>query len=61
MTGELGLLRAGLAEHYVVHREIGRGGMASVFLARDTRYNRSVAIKVLHPEVVVVDLAKPSG
>ena len=51
MTGELGLLRAGLAEHYVVDREIGRGGMASVFLARDTRYNRSVAIKVLHPEV----------
>src|SRR4051812_19920902 len=40
-----------VADRYRVDREIGRGGMASVFLARDLRHDRDVAIKVLHPEL----------
>src|SRR5690606_12405295 len=37
-------LRASLGDHYEVEREIGRGGMATVFLARDRRLDRQVAI-----------------
>lgn len=44
-------LYAALADRYSVERELGRGGMASVWLARDLRHDRSVAIKVLHPEL----------
>ncbi|HMC55548.1 MAG TPA: protein kinase [Gemmatimonadaceae bacterium] len=36
---------------YVIERELGRGGMATVYLARETKHERQVAIKVLHPEV----------
>jgi len=43
-------LRSALADRYSIEREIGRGGMALVFLARDLKQNRSVAIKVLRPE-----------
>jgi serine/threonine protein kinase/tetratricopeptide (TPR) repeat protein len=44
-------LSAALADRYTVVRELGRGGMASVWLARDLRHDRMVAIKVLHPEL----------
>ena len=44
-------LRAGLAGRYEVAREIGRGGMAIVFLARDLKHQRPVAIKVLRAEL----------
>ncbi len=44
-------LRKALAKHYTIDRELGRGGMAAVFLAQDNRHDRSVAIKVLHPEL----------
>jgi len=40
-----------IADRYVVERELGRGGMATVFLARDQRHDAHVAIKVLHPEL----------
>ena len=43
-------LRTALADNYAIQREIGRGGMALVFLARDLRHRRDVAIKVLKPE-----------
>src|SRR5574342_574918 len=43
----------GLADRYEVQREVGRGGMATVFLARDRRHGRPVAVKVLHPELSV--------
>src|SRR5215204_2675842 len=43
-------LQSGLADLYQVERELGRGGMATVYLARDLRNDRPVAIKVLHPE-----------
>src|SRR4051812_46909137 len=43
-------LRSALADRYVLEREIGAGGMATVYLARDLRHNRSVALKVVRPE-----------
>jgi serine/threonine-protein kinase len=43
-----------LADRYEVEREIGAGGMATVYLARDLRHNRKVALKVLHPELSAV-------
>ena len=44
-------LRGDLADRYSVERELGRGGMATVYLARDLKHHRSVAIKVLLPEL----------
>jgi serine/threonine-protein kinase len=44
-------LRQALADRYTVERELGRGGMATVFLAEDVKHRRPVAIKVLHPEL----------
>src|SRR5688500_9455055 len=44
-------LEDALASSYRLERELGRGGMATVFLAHDIRHNRRVAIKVLHPEL----------
>src|SRR6185369_6778739 len=44
-------LAAALAERYQIEREIGRGGMATVHLARDLRHGRWVAIKVLREEL----------
>ncbi len=44
-------LQADLAERYAIERELGRGGMATVYLAHDLRHDRSVALKVLHPEL----------
>jgi serine/threonine-protein kinase len=41
-----------LADRYVIEREIARGGMATVYLANDRRYGRTVAIKVLRQELV---------
>jgi serine/threonine-protein kinase len=45
-------LREALGNRYAFEREIGRGGMATVYLARDTRDDRSVAVKVMHPGLV---------
>ncbi len=44
-------LHAALADRYALQREIGRGGMATVFLAQDLKHDRLVALKVLHPEL----------
>jgi serine/threonine-protein kinase len=44
-------LEDALAERYRIDRELGRGGMATVYLAHDLRHQRSVALKVLHPEL----------
>src|SRR5512138_3507066 len=44
-------LTAALADRYRVERELGAGGMATVYLAHDVRHDRKVAIKVLHPEL----------
>jgi serine/threonine-protein kinase len=42
-----------LAGRYVIVREIGSGGMATVYLAEDTRHHRKVAVKVLRPELAI--------
>ena len=47
----LGRLQASLGARYQIQRELGRGGMATVFLATDIKHEREVAIKVLHPEL----------
>jgi len=44
-------LRASLSDRYDVERKLGEGGMATVFLARDVRHERRVAIKVLHEDL----------
>ena len=51
MSDLLETLRDALAGSYAVERELGRGGMATVFLAEDLKHRRPVAIKVLHPEL----------
>jgi serine/threonine-protein kinase len=44
-------LAAGLCDRYTLGRELGRGGMATVYLARDLKHDRPVALKVLLPEL----------
>jgi serine/threonine-protein kinase len=44
-------LKRSIADRYQIDGEIGRGGMATVFLANDVKHGRGVAIKVLHPEL----------
>ena len=40
-----------ISDRYRVIRQLGRGGMAAVYLAHDTRYDRDVAIKAMHSEI----------
>jgi serine/threonine-protein kinase len=54
MNDTLTSLTATLADRYRIEREIGQGGMATVFLARDTKHDRPVALKVLRPELGAV-------
>src|ERR1051325_5329889 len=50
----LARLSSALGEQYRVERELGSGGMATVYLAADQRHDRHVAIKVLHPELLAI-------
>src|SRR5262245_24965769 len=50
MTDVAQRLSAALAERYRVERELGRGGMATVYEAEDLRHHRQVALKVLDAE-----------
>ena len=47
-------LSSALADRYRIDRELGRGGMATVYLARDLKHDRHVALKVLDPELGAV-------
>src|SRR5690242_21581556 len=47
-------LTTALADRYRVQRELGQGGMATVYLAQDLKHDRPVAIKVLKPELAAV-------
>ncbi len=51
MSTEFGSLAVALADRYSIQRELGQGGMATVYLAADLRHERNVAIKVLRPEL----------
>ncbi|HEY0242108.1 MAG TPA: protein kinase [Gemmatimonadaceae bacterium] len=44
-------LRAALSQSYSIDRELGKGGMATVYLAQDVKHDRVVALKVLHPDL----------
>ncbi len=47
-------LAAALADRYLLERELGQGGMATVYLAEDLKHHRKVALKVLKPELAAV-------
>ncbi len=51
MTDPLARLKTALAASYAIERELGQGGMATVYLAEDLKHRRKVAVKVLKPEL----------
>ena len=51
MTDTFERLKAALADRYTIERELGAGGMATVYLAEDVKHHRKVAVKVLRPEL----------
>jgi Tol biopolymer transport system component len=54
VTSASARLAAALADRYRIERELGAGGMATVYLAEDLKHDRKVAIKVLKPELAAV-------
>jgi len=54
MTISVKRLTAALADRYRIERELGQGGMATVYLAQDLKHDRKVALKVLKPELAAV-------
>ncbi len=54
-------LTTALADRYTIEREIGAGGMATVYLAQDIKHERKVALKVLRPELAAVLGAERCG
>ena len=53
MTAPLDRLTSALGDRYALERQVGEGGMATVYLARDLKHERKVAIKVLRPELSI--------
>ncbi len=51
MTDQIDRIATALADRYAIEHELGQGGMALVFLARDLKHDREVALKVLRPEI----------
>ena len=54
MNNQVERLTAALSDRYRIERELGSGGMATVYLAEDLKHHRKVAVKVLHPELAAV-------
>ncbi|MGK2961755.1 MAG: protein kinase domain-containing protein, partial [Gemmatimonadaceae bacterium] len=54
MTSVIDRLSDHIGDRYRIEREIGTGGMATVYVAEDVRHQRRVAVKVLHPELSAV-------
>ena len=51
MTDALSRLTSALSDRYTIERELGSGGMATVYLAQDLKHERQVAVKVLKPDL----------
>jgi serine/threonine-protein kinase len=54
LSDQLDRLKGALSDRYAIQRELGRGGMATVYLAEDLKHHRQVALKVLLPELASV-------
>ncbi len=54
-------LNVALEGRYAIERELGEGGMATVYLAKDLKHKRKVALKVLKPELAAVVGAEPAS
>src|SRR5512133_1395665 len=54
MTTTVDRIAVALADRYRIERELGQGGMATVYLAQDLKHDRKVAVKVLHPAPAAV-------
>ncbi len=54
MTEITDKLSTALADRYQIERQLGEGGMATVYLATDLKHDRKVAVKVLRPELAAV-------
>jgi len=54
MAELIDLLRSALSDRYSIERELGSGGMATVYLAQDLKHDRQVAIKVMRPELSAI-------
>src|SRR3954451_15568612 len=54
MPGTAPRLSEALRDRYTIERELGHGGMATVYLARDVKHDRLVAVKVLRPDLAAV-------
>jgi hypothetical protein len=54
MSVFLDLGKQALRGRYAIERELGRGGMATVYLAEDMKHHRKVAVKVFHPELSAI-------
>jgi serine/threonine-protein kinase len=54
MINTVDRLTAALADRYAIERELGAGGMATVYLAEDLKHHRKVAVKVLRPELSAI-------
>ena len=57
MTSPLDRLAEALKDRYTLERELGAGGMATVYLAHDLKHHRKVALKLLHPELALERVA----
>jgi serine/threonine-protein kinase len=54
IMADLDRLTTALSDRYKIERELGAGGMATVYLAHDLKHDRKVAVKVLRPELAAV-------
>jgi len=53
VTDPIAVLNAALGDRYIIDRELGHGGMATVYLARDPKHERFLALKTLRPEIAM--------